>query len=177
VKNLALYALLALAPLACRAADDVTPMLSMKLGLWENTVTIQSPGVPGLSEDMLAKIPPEQRAKMEAAMKGAMGPHTSKNCVTAETLKEARGFGDQPKNSSCKRTITSSSPRSLEFHMECNSGGSKTVTDGHFQVVDSVILKGEMNGTTTTPDGRTMPSKITISGKWLGSDCGSLQPK
>ncbi|MGA3026627.1 MAG: DUF3617 domain-containing protein [Bryobacteraceae bacterium] len=176
MRNLTLSVLILLAPLACRAADDVTPLLKVKLGLWEDTVTTQSSGMPGLSEDMLARIPPERRAQMEAAMKGAMAPHTFKSCVTSDMLKKAQAFEDRP-NSSCKRTITSSSPGSMEFHMECDNGKSKTVGDGHFQAVDSETMKGEINGTTTTPDGRTITSKTTISGRWLSSDCGSVQPK
>ncbi len=175
MKNLIVSALLALAPLVCRAAD-VTPLLNVKLGLWEDTVTIQSPGMPGMSADMLAKLSPEQRAQVEAAFKGVMAPRTFKSCVTADMLKKAQGFDDRP-NSSCKRTITSSAPGSMEFHIECNNGKSKTVGDGHFQAADATSMKGEINGTTTTANGRTVTSRTTITGKWLSSDCGSLQPK
>jgi hypothetical protein len=31
--------------------------------------------------------------------------------------------------------------------------------------------------TSTMPDGRTTTSKVVISSKWLGSDCGSVKPK
>lgn len=174
MKNFVLCALLVLAPLACRAADDVTP-LNVKMGLWEQTVAVQSPGMPGMSEEMLAKIPPERRAQVEAAMKGAMN-HTMKSCVTADSLKKAQAFQDRP-DTSCKRTVVSSSSHSLDFHVECTSGKTKTVGEGHFQSPDQETMKGEINATTTTADGRTIVSKTTISSKWLSSDCGAVQPR
>lgn len=176
MKNLTLGALLILAPLVCRAAEDVTPMLNVKLGLWEYAVSTQSGGMPAIPEDALAKMPPERRAQIEAMMKNAMAPHTIRTCVTADMVKKGALMEDRP-GSSCKRTLKSSSPGSMEFHMECDNGRSKTVADGHFQAIDSENFKGEITGTTTTADGRTNPSKTTISGKWLSSDCGNLQPK
>lgn len=175
MKHLTLIGLLALAPLAS-FADDMTP-LNVKPGLWEDTVATQSSGMPAaIPDDVLAKMPPERRAQIEAMMKGAMAPHTVKACVTPDQIKKATIFDDRA-NSTCKRTITSSSSDAIAFHMECNTGRSKTVADGHFQAVDSENIRGEITGTTTTPDGRTIPSKTTFSGKWLSSDCGNLQPK
>jgi len=175
VKHLTLGALLVLAPLVC-AAEDVTPMLNVKLGLWEYTVGTQSSGMPAIPEDALAKMPPERRAQMEAMMKSVMAPHVVKTCVTADMVKKGALMEDRP-GSVCKRTLKSSSSGSMEFHVECDNGRSKTVADGHFEAVDSETFKGEVTGVTTTAEGRAIPSKTTISGKWLSSDCGNLQPK
>jgi len=173
LKHLTLIGLLALAPLAS-FADEITP-LNVKPGLWEDTVTTQANGMMAtIPDDVLAKMPPERRAQMEAMMKSAMAPHTVRTCVTPDQIKNGRFYQDRA-NSACQRTITSSTSDSIAFHMECNTGRSKTVADGHFQAVDSGTLKGEITGTTTTAEGRTIPSKTTFSGKWLSSDCGNVK--
>ena len=173
MKHLTLIGLIALAPLAS-LADDVTP-LNVKPGLWEDTVTTQAGGMMGaIPDDVLAKMPPERREQLEKAMKGAMAPHTMKACVTPDQIKNGRLYQDRS-NNACKQTITSSSSDSITFHIECNSGRSQTVADGHFQAIDSGTVKGEITGTTTMPDGRTIPSKTTFSGKWLSSDCGNVK--
>src|SRR5579872_2042775 len=65
-----------------RAADPVP--LDVKTGQWEATVTSQITGLPQarpqLSPDQLAKLPPEQRAKVEAMMAGGAHTSTSKSC-------------------------------------------------------------------------------------------------
>jgi hypothetical protein len=172
MKNLTLSALMLLAPLACRAADTATP-LDVKPGLWESTVNLQANGMPVIPEATLAQLPPEQRAKIEAAMKSA---NTSQSCRTAESLSKPLSFGDRP-GSNCTRTLTSSSSGGMEFHMECVNGKVKTSGDGHVQVVSPELLKGEVTMSATMPDGRTTNSKIVFSSKWLGPDCGSVKPK
>ena len=174
MRNLTLFALILLAPLAGRAADEMTP-LDVKPGLWESTVTIQSSGMPGIPEETLAKLPPEQRARMEAAVKAP--PHvTSRSCRTSETLKKPLEFGDRA-NSSCKRTVVSSSPGAMEFHLECNNGRTRSVGDGHVQAVSSESLKGETVMNTIMEGRGAIISKVLFSSTWLGSDCGDVKPK
>lgn len=173
LKTLTIVAAIALAPLACRAAD-LTP-LDVKTGLWETTINTQTSGVPGVSDDVLAKMPPEQRARIEAAIKGASGPHTTRSCVTPDTLKSA-AFGDSS-NSACKRTLISSTPTSATYHVECGSGRMTNVGDGHVQATSSESIKGDVVMKTTMPGGRTSTTNVTFTAHWLGSDCGSLKPK
>ena len=175
MKNLTLSVLILLAPLACRAADEITP-LDVKPGLWESTVTIQSSGMPGIPEETLAKLPPEQRARMEAAMKGMGGTHTARSCLTGETLRKPLAFGDSA-NSSCKRTIVSSSSGAMEFHVECSNDRMKSSGDGRVQAVSAESLKGETVMNSTMEGGRTTTTKVLFSSRWLGSDCGSVKPR
>jgi hypothetical protein len=172
MKNLTLLALILIAPLACRAADDFTP-LNVKPGLWESTVTTNSNAA--LSEEVLAKIPPEQRARMEAAMKDAP-PQTFKSCVTSDSLKKSMGFGDSG-SSFCKRTLVNSSSNSAEYHIECSHGAMQSSGDGHLQALSSESLKGESAMKTTMPGGRTTTMNVTFTSRWLGADCGSVKPK
>jgi hypothetical protein len=171
VKNLILSTLILLAPLACRA-DEITP-LDVKPGLWEATVTIQLGGLPGVPPEALAQMSAEQRAKIEAAMNA---PHTSRSCVTADSLKKPLDFGDRP-NSSCKRTLIRSSAGAMEFHVECDNGRMKSVGDGHFQAVGSDSMKGEITMNSTMEGRGTTTSRISISSHWVGADCGSVKPR
>src|ERR1051326_1562882 len=67
-----------------------SPMLDVKMGLWETTTKINMgnmPQMPQLSEDQLAKMPPAQRAQIENMMKTMQGaPVTVKTCMTKEKL-------------------------------------------------------------------------------------------
>ena len=102
--------------------------------------------------------------------------HTAQSCLTSESLKKPLEFGDRP-NSSCKRTITSASAGAMEVHIECNNGKTKSVGDGHFRAFSPESIKGEIV-TNTLMEGRgTTTSKVTVSSRWLGSDCGSVKPR
>jgi hypothetical protein len=74
------------------AAEIVKP--NIKPGLWEVSNTPQVSGEMPIPEEQLAKLTPEQRARMEAAMKAAMAsggkPHVYKECMTPEKI--AGGF-------------------------------------------------------------------------------------
>ena len=52
-------------------AADV-PQLNVKLGLWEIATHPQVNGSLPITDDQLAKLPPDQRAKFEAAMQAAV---------------------------------------------------------------------------------------------------------
>ena len=60
--------------------------LNLNPGLWEMTTTGETTGAPPIPADILAQMPPERRAKLEAAMAAnatrASTPHVSKQCIT-----------------------------------------------------------------------------------------------
>ena len=70
LKILSQFALCAGAAIAlAQAAEYAKP--NIKPGLWEVTVTPKVSGEMPIPEDQLAKMTPEQRAKVEAMVKGA----------------------------------------------------------------------------------------------------------
>jgi hypothetical protein len=158
-------------------ADNLVP-LNVKEGLWEVTTTHSISGAPAMAipPDTLAKMPPEQRARIEAAMKqsGINGPATDvrKECVTKEKLDKSMAFNDNREN--CKRTVVNStaSKMSVKFHCEDKQGS----TDGTFQVdaLGSDNAKGSMQATTNR-NGQTMNMNFTFNSKYLGSDCGDIK--
>ena len=68
----------------------------LKLGAWEMTYTTETSGGM-IPQAALEKMPPAQRAKLEAAMKkheaAGTRTRTHQSCVTKEDLKRS-GFGD-----------------------------------------------------------------------------------
>ena len=89
MKTRILLVLAFLTPFAGWAVDPV-PM-DVKLGLWETTITNQMDISSMIPPEALAKMTPEQRAQMEAAMSGRGGARTTtaKHCITKDTINEA----------------------------------------------------------------------------------------
>lgn len=158
------------------AADLAKP--NIKPGLWEVSLNHQVSGEMPIPEEQLAKMTPEQRARVEAAMKGQMAngakPRVYKECMTPEKI--ARGFDVNPHadDPSCKRNVVSSSAKELTLHDECNKADRKTVTDMHFEFKGGTQTSGKINVVMTSA-GKTMTMNSTLQGKWLGASCGTVK--
>ena len=159
------------------AADGFKP-LDVKLALWETTNTFQTSGMPPVSipPDALAKMTPEQRAKVEEMMKG-MGSGsprttTTKSCMTREKMNKQQMFGDDKKD--CTRTVVNSSGSKIEVRLQCNTDGAKTNGTIRVEAMNSESVKGSMQMQTTSGD-HTMNMNSTFTSKWLGPDCGDVK--
>jgi hypothetical protein len=161
--------------LAFWAADKLTP-LNIKEGLWEMTVTHSMTGMPAIPPDTLAKMPPEQRARVEAAMKqsGMGGPTADvhKECVTKEKLDKQSAFSDDRKE--CTRTVLNSTGSKLEIKVHCEEKQSSTDATLLLEAVSFDNVKGSMRSVTNTA-GRTMNMNFTFSSRYLGSACGDVK--
>ena len=159
------------------AADAIT-RLNLKEGLWEMTSTHSMTGMPPIPADALAKMTPEQRTRMEAAMKqsGAGMPKTDvrKHCITKEKLEKQSAFDENRKD--CTRTIVSSTGSKLEMKIHCEGKEQQMSMDGAFvvEVVSSDSAKGSMH-TVSSGNGRTMNMDFTFSSKYLGPGCGDVK--
>ncbi len=160
------------------ATDKITP-LNVKEGLWEITVTHSMtgmPAMPAIPPDALAKMPPEQRARIEAAMKqsGMGGPTTDvrKDCITKEKLEKQTAFSDNRKE--CTRTVVNSTGNKLEIKLHCED--KQTSTDGTLLVeaLSSDNVKGSMHFVTNS-NSRTMNMDFTFSSRYLGPACGDVK--
>ena len=80
------------------AAQKIEP-LNVKLGLWEMNTTTKSGGEMPISPELLNKLTPEQRAKLEESMKAHSGAHettnTYKTCLTKEKMSFDKEEGGQ----------------------------------------------------------------------------------
>lgn len=156
------------------AAQKIEP-LNVKFGLWEMSNTVNLSGAPTLPPDVLAKMPPEQRARVEERMKNFGGNRVQnyKSCFTKKKLEEGMGF-DDPKQQ-CKRKIISSSSTRLEMQVECIVENAKASGGGKIEAVDPGTVKGHMHFNVATPNGGNVESDVIISGKYVGADCGDVQ--
>jgi hypothetical protein len=154
------------------SAADTTP-LNVKEGLWEMTVTHSisgMPAAPNLPPDALAKLPPEQRARIEAMVNGT--PDVHKECVTREKLQKNAAFNAN--RGDCTRTVVNSTGRKLEVKFHCED--KQTISDGTLLIdamgTDSV--KATMHSAVNS-NGRAMTMDFSITSKYLGADCGDVK--
>lgn len=174
-----IFLFIVLSLLAVVASAD--NFLNVKEGLWEMTVTRSGGGMPGMSEDTLAKMPPEQRAMVEQMMKQkgmSMSGNTMtvKSCVTKDKLAKGAAFAENRGN--CTHSVTKSSPSHIEMKLHCESknGDDTTTTDGT-TVVD-VMGADNVKGTThivISSKSGTKNMDSTFTSKYLGSDCGDVK--
>ena len=161
---------------AAQPASAQTPqMLNVKLGLWEATTSSQTSGE--LPFDT-SKLTPEQKAKMEAAMKTMMQevskPHTLHTCLTKEKLEKDLPFEGKSKDN-CTNTFVTRSTTVYDIKFECKgSDGETTNGEWRFQALnpESVVGGGTVN---FTRGGKAMSAKTTMTSKWLGAACGDVK--
>ena len=157
-------------------ADAVQP-LDVKLGLWETTTINEMSGMPPIPAEVLAKLTPEQRAKMEAVFKAraAQGPKTTtrRTCLDKEQLEKSLAFGDD-NDKSCQRTIISSSRTKQEGHLECTDEKMKRSGDLHIEAINPENVRGSMQ-MTAAGGSSTMNIKVAFTAKWIGPSCAELK--
>ena len=93
--------------------------LDLKPGNWEVVMATTVVGVP-IPQDALAKMPPDQRAKFEEAMKaraGKVNTSTMHTCVTKEDLD--RGDLMKSERENCTRKVIDQSARRFEVEESC----------------------------------------------------------
>jgi len=155
-----------------QSADLVPPKI--KLGLWEVSTNPKMGGQMPIPDDVLARMPPDRRAQLEASMQNLGNkPRVIKQCMTAE--KVARGFSTgRDDNPSCRKTVVSSTSSEMDMRLECEDAHSKTVMKIHFQLQGSDQMTGTYNMVRTAGD-KTMTMDNTIQGRWIASSCGSVK--
>jgi|SRR5580698_7897679 hypothetical protein len=152
-------------------AADPVPM-DVKPGQWESTVTMQMagmPAVPQIPEEQLAKLPPEQRAKVEAALKQASGgprSTTNKNCVKKEDLAKLPLNNDQ----TCRTTLVSSSRSKQEIHLDCDRNGNKQTGTMIIEALNPETIKFSIQAA-ANDNGKNMSMNVAGTSKWLGAAC------
>ena len=152
-------------------AADTTP-LDVKTGEWETTMTGETSGQMPFPQEMLDKMTPEQRARMEQTIKArgaeAAKPTVRKSCIRKEQLDKPFGGGQDAKT--CKQTIVTSSRTKQEIRMECENAGAKQSGTFRVEATDSSNAKGSMQMSVSNGR-RTMNMNYNFSAKWLGPVC------
>lgn len=152
---------------AAIAARAESPALNVKTGLWEMTVRLTGLTVPN---DALARLPPEQRAKVEAMLGAAAQARTVKTCLTKEKL--ARGVLEtDERHPECKRTVVSNTANTLEVRGECKLEDAAVSTSMYVEAPNPEALKGK----STIARADRPPMSSSFEGRWLGADCGDVR--
>ena len=154
----------------CVQAQSAPPI---KPGLWEVQSERLVNGQP--MHDMAQRMkdmPPEARARMEAAMKARGGPSGGlKICHTKESLDQGRW---QEAQTRCKTDFGTRSGSVWKWHSSCGEP-TASETDGEvtFTSPESYAVK---TSTTMTMKGQARSTQMTMTARWLGSDCGTVKP-
>jgi len=153
------------------AVGQSAETLNVKLGLWEVTALTETRGMPPLPKELLNKLTPEQRRKMEADIKAeqAKGPDkgTNRECITQKDLEQPF---ESANTKECKQTIVTTTRTSQEVRIVCTGG---VPGSGVFKV--STPSPERMSGTLDLTLGQgadAMTIKAKMDGRWLSSDCG-----
>jgi len=157
------------------AADKVQP-LNVKTGLWEVTTTTTRSGEMPLPADLLAKLTPEQRAKMEETSKANSSEltrsTTRKSCLTKEKLETGAAFHEDRK--SCGLTIVTSTSSKLETRVQCDVEGVKNVGTFQVEALSQESVKGAVHMTTSGGD-HTLIMTSSFTANWIAPACGDVK--
>jgi hypothetical protein len=157
------------------AAANLKP-LNIKPGLWESTRTIKSAGQMPIPPELLNRLTPEQRARMEERMKAKSGAHTNttteNHCVTKEEIEKDRL--KLAETEGCTTTVLNSTSTSVKAKLVCDMQGMHAVGNLQLVAADPEHMNGSYEST-MNGNGRTMNMEGTWTSKWLGSSCGNVK--
>jgi hypothetical protein len=143
--------------------------LAVKLGLWENSATMNMSIPPAA----LASMPAAQRTQMEAVMK-QMGSQTltDRSCMTEKDL-DGRSFRDalQQPGMQCEQKMVTATSKRQEITMQCTSPGGPMTG----RVVVDVVNDGQVRGTMEMRSAQ-VNIDATFESKFLSADCGDVKP-
>ena len=145
---------------------------NVKPGAWEMTTTTTSTGSV-MPAEALAKMSPEQRAKVEQAIQASSGKPTTrvdKHCVTQNDLDEDRLFKSTHENQ-CTRKIVAKSATRIVLEQTCAAPSASTAT--------ITIETQSPDSLTTTVDfvrgGGDWKMHLESHGRWLGDSCAGIE--
>jgi hypothetical protein len=126
------------------------------------------------ASDRMKGMSPEKRARFEAMMKehgvATDGSGKSQVCYTKENLDQS-AWASQAMD--CKATFSSRTANFWKWHTSCPQMGVEADGEAHFPNSENYTVK---SASVTKRGDKALNSSTTMTGKWLGSDCGSLKP-
>lgn len=147
-----------------------------KAGLWDVTVTMNMAGG-GMAMPDLSKLPPDQRAMVEAQMKKSgvsMNGNsiTSQHCMTAAEVAQDKPPAMQHMKDCTMQNMTTSGGM-MSVDMVCSTADMNG--KGHV----SVSYSGDSNYTGSmvfngTAQGHPINMNNTFSGHWVSANCGGV---
>jgi hypothetical protein len=153
--------------------------IGIEMGLWEVAAHAQTSGaaLPPQMQEQLQHMAPEQRARIEAAMQGAMADaqrgHVFRECVTPERL--SQGLGKEDESAQCKASVVRNTRTEFEYRKVCSGGSDGAHTeDAVFHMTDPHHISGTVD---VVVSGSAQPMQIhqILEGKWVSSSCGDVK--
>ncbi len=147
----------------------------IKPGLWQvqSEREVNGQKAPDPMEQM-KNLPPEARKQMEAMMKKRgvdMGQGgAQKVCHTRESLDQGRWKTDSER---CKTDITSRSAAAWKWRSVCTQPEFEMDGEAQFSNPENYTVKTLM---TSQREGKPQTMRMTLTAKWVGTDCGELKP-
>lgn len=155
-----------LIPLAVFAAEP----LKVKTGLWEITTATETHGMPQIAADLLAKMTPEQQAKMATMFGQREGgkpkEHKSEECVTQKDLEKPFHPDSEDK---CETTILKSTATSQDISVSCE-GDHPSTGKMLIEATSPESMKGTLELAFVGGE-NPLTINSTINGRWLGPTC------
>lgn len=129
-------------------------------------------------QQQMASMPPEQRKVMEDMLAkqgvkmgtGGPGGMSVKICMTREMIER----NDMPtQDGNCKTTSQQRNGNTIKMAYTCTNPPS--TGEGQYTIVspEAYTTKVTMH---TTAKGKPETMNMSGSGKWLGTDCGTIKP-
>ena len=148
-----------------------------KPGAWELNFTTLTTGML-IPPDVLAKMPPEQRAKIEQSTQARSGKprtHASKTCVTQEDLDQNRIIKEEEEKEDelqCTMKVISKSSSKLVIERACPAPRAST-SQMAMEAKTPETIVGSINMT------RAGSGKVhmDIKGRWLGASCAEIKDR
>jgi len=163
------------APADSQLAAKLQP-LNVKPGLWESTRTIKRAGEMAIPTEMLNRLTPAQRARMEERMNANSAAHTNttteKHCVTKEDLEKDRLKLAEAKE--CTTTVLNSTTTTVKAKLECDQEGMHATGTLELVAADPEHVNGSYQSA-VNGGGHTMNVEGNWTSKWLGSSCGDVR--
>lgn len=144
-----------------------------KPGAWQMSVSTLIVGNP-LPPEVLESMPPEKRAKVEAAMKARAAKPitlTHKVCVTQKNLDQDRIIKSGEEDSQCTRKVLSKSATKLVMEQICPEPRASTS-----QITIEALTPETLSASVARVRGDGKGKvKLDVKGFWLGPDCAGLE--
>ena len=157
-----------------KAASTLQP-LNVKPGLWESTRTIKRNGAMPVPAEMLNRLTPEQRARIEERM-NAKSSHentsTEKHCLTKDDLDKDRLKIAESKD--CTTTVINSTSTSVKAKLVCDQQGMHATGTLELTASDPEHVTGSYQSAVDA-GGQTMNVDGSWTAKWLSASCGDLK--
>lgn len=141
--------------------------LNVRLGAWESTTAITASGSL-IPPEKLARMTPQRRAQMEAALQAFSGkPITTSYCLTQKNLDDNRLFHD---TAMCTRKVLSATSSRIEVDQRCGEG--QRLSHMHVVIQADSPTTVTMRSEGQTASGGTI--HVEGHGRWLSDSCAGV---